>query len=702
MRLLVVAAGLLSAGVMAQSCLRPVPPPGGHATNVDLLVPVAYSDGYQTFGSMILPVGAPPTCGWPLVVFVHPYGQSRGFDLGLQTVVAAQGYAVWNYDVRAHGQAVALNPTHPHAGSTMWGPIERFDLAEQILFVGANPAWNGIVDESRVAVVGSSMGGAHAWNAAAWSGQPIAAPGRTGILFPPVACVVASDLVADATDDWLRGGRMFSQWFVEAISGSYTGVAVDPAFLLACRTAFLQQDPSLLVASFAAEQRGIGTLLQTSMVPVLHSHAYHDNVANPLSAVVRGEARTGLHRVVLGTIGHGSPSNIGELAAREALFLRWLHRFLWNVPNEVDLEARSVLADLPATAAERNDPAHAWSHAHAGSLATPANATRLFLHDDFVLRATPPSTPQVEAELAQVVDPLATDFNALDFLTQPSLRTLTSVLSRCPLQDRVWTFVVGDEALLTRSATVHLRVEPDGPHWMLAALLTVEAPGTAEEVMLATNAIASTNSVPGIVEAHELRLPPVAMRLPAGSLLRLHLRNLWVREAPMAPSLEAAPFFHNFRVDVQQGGVGTGSWLDVPLEASRPRLTALPAQIDLATPAPIVATVRGGAARSGYPYFAMVGLSGHGPGIPYLNDVISIDADWLVLTSAAAGPSPLFTGFLGFLDAAGNATVTFDLASVGPVPQVLNGLAFSLGAFVWDGPWAPTGAATPPCDVMLR
>jgi hypothetical protein len=702
MRALVVVAGLFAAGAVAQSCLRPVPPSGGHATNVDLLVPVTYSDGYQTFGSMILPVGAPPSCGWPLVVFVHPYGQSRGFDLGLQTFVAAQGYAVWNFDVRAHGQAVAVNPTHPFAGSTLWGPIERFDLAEQILFVGANPTWASVVDAGRVAVVGSSMGGAHAWNAAAWSGQPIVAPGRIGILFPPVACVVAADLVADPVDDWLRGGRMFSAWFVEAISGSYTGVAVDPAFLLTCRNAFVAQDPGALVAAFAAEQRGMGTHLQTSMVPVLHSHAYHDNVAGPLSAVARGEARAAVHRLMLGTIGHGVPGNVGELAAREAMFVRWLNRYLWNVPNEVDLEARCLLAEMPATAAERTDPAFAWSHAFDGALTTPPTASRLYLHDDYALRSSVPTVAQADAEIAQVVDPLATDFTALDYLNQPNLRTLPSVLARCPLQDRVWTFVVGDEAMLTRSATVHLRVEPDGPHWMLAALLTVEAPGTGEEVMLATNALASVGSVSGIVEEHDLRLSPVAMRLPAGSLLRLHLRNLWLREAPMVPSLEVAPFFHDFRVDVQQGGVGNGSWLDVPLELSRPRLAVLPTQLELATPAPIVATLRGGAPRGGYPYFAMVGLSGHAPVIPYLNDVIPIDADWLVLTSAAASPSPLFTGFLGFLDANGNTTVTFALGMVAPLPHVLNGLSFTLGAFVWDGPWAPTGAATPPCDVLLR
>ncbi|MGB3968071.1 MAG: hypothetical protein WBO45_15150, partial [Planctomycetota bacterium] len=137
---------VLAAGVTAQACPRPTPPAGGLPTSLDLFVPVTYSDGYQTMGTLILPIGAPPTCGWPLVVVVHPYGQTRGFDQQLQQALAGQGYAVWSYDVRAHGQALVLNPGHLHAGSTMWGPIERYDLAEQILFVAGNPAWAGVID----------------------------------------------------------------------------------------------------------------------------------------------------------------------------------------------------------------------------------------------------------------------------------------------------------------------------------------------------------------------------------------------------------------------------------------------------------------------------------------------------------------------------------------------------------------------------
>jgi hypothetical protein len=77
-----VASILFALPVHAQSCPRPEVPAAGFPTNVELVVPVTYSDGYQTFGSLIRPDGTAPSCGWPLVVYVHPLGQSRGFDLG--------------------------------------------------------------------------------------------------------------------------------------------------------------------------------------------------------------------------------------------------------------------------------------------------------------------------------------------------------------------------------------------------------------------------------------------------------------------------------------------------------------------------------------------------------------------------------------------------------------------------------------------
>jgi predicted acyl esterase len=689
----------LSVAAAAQTAPRPAPPPDGHPTTIDLAVPVTYTDGYTTFGSLIRPAAQAPGAGWPLVVHVHPLGQTRGFDLDLQLLIAGQGYAVWSYDVRGQGQAVGANPGHTNAGSTLMGPIERCDLAEQIQFLAALPAYAGVVDATRVAVLGSSQGGAHAWTAAAWSGRPLSVPGRPTITFPTIACVAPTDFVADATEDWVRGGRLFSSWFVEAISGSYQGMPFDAAFLQTCRNAFLAQDPAGLLASFTAEDRQIAAGLATSTVPVLYAHAYLDLVDSPLSAITRLEGMPSPHRALLGTIGHNVADNIAERAFRRSLVVRWLHRWLWHETNEVELENRYVLPELPLRQVERDDPTHLWSRAHVDTLTTPVGAQRLWLANGGTMQPQAPVGPQSPSIVQQTIDPLATTFTPHGYLSQPAVRDVQNVLAVCPLQELVYATTTTAELQLAASATLHVEVRPHHAEWMLAALLTVEPPGPgADEVLVASQAFAAAASTPSAPELHEVRLPPIAVRIPSGSTIRLRLRNLWLRELPMPHTLEVAPLFHDFRVDVLHGD---DTWLDLPLQPAAPRLVADRTWLDLAAPTPITTTIRGGIARAGYPYFATVGLSGHLPTVAYLNDVIPVDADWLVIASAASSQAPYFTGFLGFLDNDGEATCSLDLSTVA-LPQVLNGYRLTFATFVWDGQWAPTGAAANPCDVLLR
>jgi hypothetical protein len=405
-------------------------------------------------------------------------------------------------------------------------------------------------------------------------------------------------------------------------------------------------------------------------------------------------------RALLGTIGHDVPDNDGERELRRALTLRWLHRWLWGELNEVELEPTFTLAELPLADAARNDPATLWNRAPLAAVATPATAPRYWLHDDGQLRDVAPTAPQTDGVVQQTIDPSATTFTAAQYLAQPALRALPSVLAACPLQERVYTLTTAAEAELAASATLRLRVVPQSPRWMLAASLTVQPPQPgAAEVLLAADALASAASVVGVAEVRDLRLPPVAARIPAGATVRLRLRNLWLREHPMQARLEVAPLFHDFRVDVAHGDAA-GSWLDLPLQPVAPKLVVDRQWLDVASPAPIAARLRGGAARAGWPYFAAVSLSGQTPGAPFLNATIPLDVDWLAIESVASSTAP-FAGFLGFLDAAGEAGCGLDLSGIA-LPQGLNGYRVTFAAFVWDGPWAPTGAPSNAVDVHLR
>ncbi len=688
----------LAATAVAQ-CARPTPPAGGHPVQTTLSVQVSYSDGYQTFATLTTPVGPPPSCGWPLVVYVHRLGHNRFEELPLQVFLAEHGFAVWSYDVRGQGEARTANAGHAQEGTTLWGPVERHDLAEQVAFVAAAPQWQGIVDASRLGVLGTSQGGAHAWIAAASSGALLATPGRSPLPFPDVRCVVARDLVACSADDWLRGGLLFSTWWIDAVSVGDPSVIFDAAFVQQARAGFVGQDPSALLAAWQAEGRRIGAALSSSTVPTFYSHAYHDLINSPLSAVERLESMPAPTRTMLSTLGHGVVRNELEAAANDNLTLRWLLRYLWDAHNEVDLEPPDLLALMPLDASTRDDLLSQWSRAHVAGLATPASVERFHLHEDGLLRSAPPAAAQAPARISQVLDPAAASFTPAAYFDQPTVRALPNVLSACPLDERVWSLAVPVDVQLLRSPTLHLQLTPDAPEWMLAALLTVQ-PAGGDEVLLSSGAVASRSSSPGASESHDLRLPPVGVEVPAGATIRLRLRNLWLREFPMAPRLSVAPIFGDFDVDLALEPT-SGCWLDLPLEPSAPHLVVARQRVDLALAQPVAATLRGGAPHAGDPYFVAVGLGGMVPATPYLGELFPLEDDWLMAASVASGAS-YYTGFLGFLDALGEANVGFDYSAAAPLPQFLNGAQITMAAFVWDYEWAPTGQPTNACEILLR
>ena len=695
--MLTAVAAVSTALCLSAQCARPTPPPDGFPLQSTLSVPVTYSDGYQTFASLMVPSAPAPSCGWPLVVYVHRLGHNRFEELSLQTFLAEQGFAVWSYDVRGQGEAMLSNIGHAQEGTTLWGPIERHDLAEQVAFVAAEPQWQGLVDPTRLAIVGTSQGGAHAWTAAASQGMTLTTPGRTPIAFPAVACIVPRDLVACSCDDWLRGGTLFSTWWVEAVAGGDPSVIFDPAFVQQARTGFVNQDPGGLLAAWQAEGREVGPLLAGSTVPTFYTHAYHDLINSPLSALERLGTMQAATRSMLSTLGHGVVRNQLENDANDHLTLRWLHRFLWDELNEVELEPAHLLALMPLDATERDDPASAWSRDHCAELTTPPGAERFWLHDDLALHGTAPAAPQTNIGIEQELDPSVTGFTPTAYFDDPAVRALPNVLAACPLDERVWSLTIPADVRLLRSPTLHLELTPDQPAWMLAALLTVQPVGGAE-VLLSSNALASRDSVAGVAESHDLRLPPVGVELPAGAIVRLRLRNLWLREYPMTPRLAVAPIFADFELDLD---LGAGCWLDLPLQPSTPHLVVDRQSLDLDTAQPVVAQLRGGASHSGDPYFVAVGLSGMVPGTPYLGELFPLEDDWLLVASAG-NPGGFYTGFLGFLDIDGNATVGFDYSPAAPLPQFLNGRQITMAAFVWDYEWAPSGQPSNACELLLK
>lgn len=689
----------------AQICPRPPIPAGGLPLTLESH-PVTYSDAYQTVGNLWRPDVPAPSCGWPLVVFVHRLGDSRFADLALQQFIAGQGYAVWAYDVRGQGQAQMLNVGHPNEGCTIWGETERFDLAEQILGATARVGWQGLVDATRVAIVGSSQGGVHAWNGVAWSGQPLAVTGRGAVMFPPIACAVAVDYVAEPVQDWLRGGQLWSTWFVNLISDDVVPPFVlSSSFKNAAASAFRAQDAAGLVAQWTAENRPIAARLPTSSVPVLYSHAYHDLIDSPLQTLQVLQGMTAPNRALLSTIGHNTPDNVHERVFRDALIVRWLDRWLWNHANEVELEVddRFVMSAVPLERTQREDPNFAWTRVHRGDPLVAAAMTRFWLDDQGgpVLSPTSPATALTPVTIQQTItDP---NFTASNYLALAANRDLAEVLADCPLSEQVFATTLASAQQLDAAVRVHLEVVPQSAEWMLAALLTVQEPG-GDEVLLSSWGVASRASQVGVGESVEFLLPPVATVMAAGTTLRLRLRNLWLREFPLAQALEAAPLFVPFQVDVRRGDAATGSWIELPLVTPPPALVVESGvDVPVNTLPPVHLRIRGGAANAGRTYFISASLGGHLPRLPFLNGSLPLENDWLYGVIIGAITLPQFAGFLGDLHpVTGEGTAIMDLSAAAPLDPLFVGLRLSFAAWVFDDISGSSGVPTNPIDLFLR
>lgn len=157
----------------------------------------AAGDGLQIPAYLTLPPGRDPR-NLPLIVLPHGGPQARdiaGFDWMAQSL-ASRGYAVLQPQFRGStGQGVAFI----EAGYGQWGRKMQTDLSDGITYL----ANQGIVDPSRVCIMGGSYGGY-----AALAGVTL----QRDIYRCAVSIAGVSDVAEFIRDDVRRGGRNNSSY----------------------------------------------------------------------------------------------------------------------------------------------------------------------------------------------------------------------------------------------------------------------------------------------------------------------------------------------------------------------------------------------------------------------------------------------------------------------------------------------------------
>ena len=131
----------------ARAALQGVDPPfdGSFVEFVDQSVTL--SDGYTTLADVRYPDVTPGATGWPVILLVHPSGNSRSTVEYRARELAKRGYFTIAYDVRGQGPAMALNDPAVY-GRAALGLRERIDLAEVLEFMELS--YPGLVDMDRV------------------------------------------------------------------------------------------------------------------------------------------------------------------------------------------------------------------------------------------------------------------------------------------------------------------------------------------------------------------------------------------------------------------------------------------------------------------------------------------------------------------------------------------------------------------------
>ncbi|MGE0145251.1 MAG: alpha/beta fold hydrolase [Planctomycetota bacterium] len=690
----------VSTEVLTSQCTRPPIPHGGWPVHELPIETITYSDGVVAEGRLILPTAPVPSCGWPLVVRVHSLGANHAQDRLGQELIASTGYAVWAYDVRGQGNTRARNLT---VGTTLYGAVERFDLAEQIAHVRAHhPA---SVSANKVAIIGVSQGGVHCWMAAAQSGNELAVSGRGVVRFPEIACVVGSDYAMEPTWHRVRGGTLFSSIAVDTatLDPNTQLFGADPGLASVVRSYFLSQDPAGLDAWYRNDpSRYIADELALTTVPVLAFHAWHDAIAG-VDFVVRGLRLipSGVpRRLLVSTVGHGVPVNDAEVRLRSELQMRWLERFLWDVPNGVDREAEILRGAMPLDAGTRGDPRSLWLHAAESLDLVPTELPmRLFLSEIGTLDATEPSSAGIPTRIEHVVAP---GFDAATWLSSPAMHENAQVLANIPLSERAFDMTTSVEFQLVGASRLHVPLIPSGPRFTLAALLLVRVPGATDFVMVAHGGTGVLDAGPQVARDVEIELSSIDVRIPAGSTVRLLVRNHWLTELPHVPLFVTVPYFESSTLDIQHGPSTAASWIEMPLRTEvdvaldSPRLPIL-----VNAPGEYPMSLVGGVARAGQPYLLLASSSGHDPATPIANGSVPLVFDGLTEAFIQMIGSPELIGFSGVLDSQGNASATLDLRAA-RIPVDLVGSRISFAAWVYTGAGDLRGASSAAVDVFFR
>lgn len=260
-------------------------------------------DGVRIDALYVLPVTPPPTEGHPAILLVHGFGGSKNNNRNLALGYARAGYAATAYSVRGQGASE--------------GQFEFFasarildDLRAALAFTSTLPG----VDARRVAVVGGSQGGLHAWNAAAFD--------------MGARCVVSMIANGRVEENWLENDALNWTFAAATLTPDVRFEAGVASMLRQARESgvFTQLRPFLEEQSTIDREAAVTT-------PTAIIVSYHDGFFNQNAALRQFAGIPAAKRIMLYRGGHSLPPDSLQNAEVMQFIDRWLRYWLRDDPS---------------------------------------------------------------------------------------------------------------------------------------------------------------------------------------------------------------------------------------------------------------------------------------------------------------------------------------------------------------------------------
>ncbi|MDX9760360.1 MAG: alpha/beta fold hydrolase [Bacteroidota bacterium] len=276
-------------------------------TVIDTLL--VMDDGVRIDALYVLPLGPPPSNGYPGILLVHGFAGSKNNNRATALAYARAGYAATAYSVRGQGNSEGFF-------TFFAAPRILDDLRTALRFTRTLRG----VDSTRVAVVGGSQGGLHAWNAAAYD--------------MGARCVVSMIANGRFDENFLENEAL--NWTFAAATTT-TDVRFEPAVSTMFRQAreggdFRVLGPFLREQSTAEREASVST-------PTAMLISYYDGFFNQNAALRQFAAIPAAKRIVLYPGGHDFPSDPLHNRLVRVFIDRWLAYWLKDDTTVADVVA---------------------------------------------------------------------------------------------------------------------------------------------------------------------------------------------------------------------------------------------------------------------------------------------------------------------------------------------------------------------------